>query len=82
MKSDLLRRLEVLEGWMAPVVALIFFRYGWLHRLPKDFIGERHVVTVKVEPTRSPLFEWCEFEERPGPAPPADDRSFTVCLTK
>jgi hypothetical protein len=44
MKSDLLRRLEVLEARMAPVVAAIFFRYGWLRGLPKDFTGERHVV--------------------------------------
>ena len=82
MKCELLRRLEVLEARMATVVAPIFFRYGWLRRLPKDFIGERHIITTKTETTCSPHVVWCEFEERPGPKPPGDDRSFTVYLTE
>jgi hypothetical protein len=82
MKSELLRRLEVLEARMATVVAPVFFRYGWLRRLPKDFSGERHIVSIKTKPTNSPNFEWCEFEERPGPAPLAEDRGFTVYLTE
>jgi hypothetical protein len=81
MTGDLLRRLEVLEARMAPVVAPVFFRYGWLRGLPKDFTGERHVVSIKTTPTNSPNFEWCEFEERSGPAPRGDDHSFTVFLT-
>ena len=42
--------------------------------LPKDFVGERHVVIVKKELT-APNIERCEFAERPGPAPvaPADE---------
>jgi hypothetical protein len=82
MTSDLLRRLEVLEARMAPVMAPDLFRYGWLRGLPKEFVGDRHIVTIKTTPTDSANFEWCEFEERPGPAPPAGDPSFTVCLTK
>ena len=40
-----------------------------------DYVGERHVVILKREPTETPNLEWCEFEERPGPAPtgPEDD---------
>jgi hypothetical protein len=53
---------------MAPqLVPLI--RYGWLATLPADYVGERHIVTLQQERTRSPHFEWCEWEERPGPAP-------------
>ena len=80
MKSKLLHRLELLEARMAPLVAPPFFRYGWLRRLPKDFIGEKHRVMVKRSPTGSPNFEWCEWEERPGPLPPGDDGSFNVYL--
>lgn len=29
------------------------------------------MVIVKREPSRSPNIEWCQFEERPGPAPPS-----------
>ena len=46
-----------------------YFRYGWLKPLPRDFEGERHVVIVEKQLTNSPGIEWCEFEERPGPAP-------------
>ena len=45
------------------------WRSGVLKTLPKDYVGERHVVIVKREPAGAPGNEWCEFEERPGPAP-------------
>jgi kumamolisin len=48
--------------------------YGRVTPLQKDYTGERHVVTVRREPTRSPHFFWCQFEERPGPAPAATMR--------
>ncbi len=80
MNRALLRRLEVLEGRMASIVAPRFFRYGWLRRLPKEYIGEKHVVVVKRVPTGSPNFEWFESEERPGPAPPGDDDGFNIYL--
>ena len=53
-----------------------------VRRLPHDFTGEHHVVVVESEPTRSPDVEWCEFEERAGPAPAGlqTDRSFNVYL--
>jgi hypothetical protein len=57
-------------------------QYGWLTPLPDDFVGERHVVIVKREPTRSENVDWCEFEERPGPAPAASaSANFQVHLT-
>ena len=53
---------------MAPqMVSLV--RYGWLATLPADYVGERHILTLNCEPTASPRFEWCEWEERPGRAP-------------
>ena len=68
MNRRLLTRLERLEAALAPqLVSLV--RYGWLATLPADYVEERHVVTVKRVPTGSPHFEWCEWEERPGPAP-------------
>jgi hypothetical protein len=37
-------------------------RYGWLKSLPKDFVGERHVVTVRRAPSDAPNVECCGFE--------------------
>jgi hypothetical protein len=57
------------------------FRYGWLKPLPNDYAGERHVVILKREQTKSPGIEWCEFEERIGPTPTGlDDGAFVVYL--
>jgi hypothetical protein len=64
----LVRRLERLEARTEPE-RLTCFRYGWLKRLPQDFSGERHVVMLKREPVGSARAQWCEFEERAGPAP-------------
>ena len=81
MRAALLARLEKLEMTM-PVGGPVMFRYGWLRGLPKEFVGDRHVVSIKTTPMNSPDFEWCEFEERPGSAPLVGDRSFTVYLTE
>jgi hypothetical protein len=70
MRRALLARLEKLEVALAPQLVPLT-RYGWLATLPADYVGERHIVTVKQEPTGSPHFEWCEWEEREGPAPSA-----------
>jgi hypothetical protein len=68
MRRPLWARLERLESALTPQrVSLV--SYGWLATLPADFVGERHVVTLRREPSRSPNAEWCEWEERPGPAP-------------
>lgn len=81
MRAALLARLAKLELTM-PAGAPPIFRYGWLRQLPKDFKGERHVVSIETTPMNSSDFEWCEFEERPGSAPLVGDRSFTVYLTE
>jgi hypothetical protein len=70
MRRALLARLERLEAILAPK-QVPRRCYGWLATLPDDYVGERHTVIVKQEPTGSPHFEWCEWEEREGPAPSA-----------
>jgi hypothetical protein len=45
-------------------------RLGHLKNLPPDYTGERHIVIANRLPSTSEGREWCEFEERPGPAPP------------
>lgn len=76
MRRSLLARLESLEAILAPK-QVPRICYGWLLTLPSDYVGERHIVSVKQEPTRSPHFEWCEWEERPGPAPSVPTPCFT-----
>ena len=44
-------------------------RLGPLQRLPREYVGERHVAIVKQLPSDSSGFEQYEFEERPGPGP-------------
>ena len=69
MRAALLSRLERLEVVAEPKKPQLI-RSGYLKTLPTDYVGKRHVVTVKREPAgASGNFEWCEFEERPGPAP-------------
>ncbi|MGA2137170.1 MAG: hypothetical protein ABSH50_33185 [Bryobacteraceae bacterium] len=47
-------------------------QYGYLKTLPGDYTGPRHTVTVKQLATDSDGHEWFEWEERPGPEPPAN----------
>lgn len=68
MRAALRSRLERLEVIAEPKKPQRF-RSGVLKTLPKDYVGERHVVIVKREPAGAPGNECCEFEERPGPAP-------------
>ena len=72
MKARMLSRLNRLESHPAlrPTGVL---RIGLLKRLPEDYVGERHVVMVEREPFSSFHTVQCEFEERPGPAPPGSD---------
>ena len=69
MKAALRSRLQRLEVGADEKKAKTI-RSGYLKTLPQDYVGERHVVIVKREPGASGNFEWCEFEERLGPAPP------------
>ena len=64
-KSTLLARLERLE-FRAAVFRKFKARFGNLHRLPRDYNGERHLVIARHLPSRSGQ-EWVEFEEVPGP---------------
>jgi hypothetical protein len=81
LRNRILGRIERLER-QEPAKSTTF-RYGWLKPLPEDYVGHRHVVVVKREPTSSPGCEWCQFEERRGPAPAdLDDSSLTVYLTQ
>src|ERR1700675_1272311 len=68
MKAALRSRLKRLEVVVEPKKPQRF-RSGVLKTLPKDYVGERHVVIVKREPAAAPGNEWCEFEGRPGPVP-------------
>src|ERR1700686_5453358 len=69
MRAALRSRLQRLEVRAEPKKPH-FFRSGYLKTLPADYVGERHVVIVKLEPSGATgQDEWCEFEERPGPAP-------------
>jgi hypothetical protein len=83
MRTTIRSRLERLEA-VALTKKPLLFRSGYLKTLPTDYVGASHVVIVKREPTgASGTFEWCEFEERRGPAPPgSEDPSFTVYLTE
>jgi hypothetical protein len=81
MKSSFRSRVERLES-QTKASGTPKLRTGNLTRLPEDFTGERHVVVVKREST-SDYAEWCEFEERPGPAlPGSDDGGLTIYCTR
>lgn len=67
MRTTLRRRVEALEQ-MRRVSTVRRIRYGWFAPLPSAWEGERHVVAIRREATRLPWFEWCEWEERIGPA--------------
>ena len=81
MRRALLARLERLE--VRPETSKpLLLRCGWVHHLPDDYTGERHIVTVRRDPNSSPNVEWGQFEERPGPAPPGlEDPGCVVYLT-
>ena len=71
MRAQLSTRLERLERRSERIAVNLCttLRLGSLKKLPRDYVGERHVVVAKHLPPQSPLGEWVEFEERPGPEP-------------
>ena len=82
MRAALRSRLERLEVRVEPKKPQLF-RSGYLKTLPADYVGERHVVIVKREPSGATgQNEWCEFEERPGPAPldAQEEDAITICI--
>lgn len=81
MRAKLLSRLKKLEARREAEVGLIV-RLGRLRPLPSEFTGSRHVVIVKRELTGPDGAEWCEAEERPGPAPSGHDRTLTIFISE
>jgi hypothetical protein len=74
LKANIIARLRHLEGRRhSSQEAVTLFRYGWLTPLPASFSGEKHIAMVSSQSMLNPLIEWCEFEERPGPASSSDD---------
>jgi hypothetical protein len=71
MKVRLIARVERLERVEARAAAdvPIQLQIGYLKRLPADYQGERHVVTVGQQPAGGMHPGRYEFEERPGSAP-------------
>jgi hypothetical protein len=68
-----LARLERLNR-LSTAPQRLRIQYGYLKTLPDDYIGPRHVVTVKQIPPEelppsSRAEAWFEWEERPGPEP-------------
>jgi hypothetical protein len=84
LKASIIARLKHLEGrHYSSQGAVALFRYGWLTPLPSSFSGEKHIAMVSFQPTRNPLIEWCEFEERTGPPSSSDDHGgLTIYLTR
>ena len=79
MKAALLKRVQRLEEVRVVACNPPEFQVGYLKKLPADYTGERHIVTVGRDPDGT--YHW---EERPGPEP-NDQRSavppFRVVLT-
>ena len=82
-RAGLNSRLDRLERVQAQASSFRSFqiRLGHVKRLPRDYTGERHIEIVKRLPPMSPIGEWVEFEERPGPAqpePPSEERILNI----
>ena len=64
MKVALLARLKRLEQLRPADSRPPEFQIGYLEKLPSDFTGDRHIVTVSRDADGK--YRWAE---RPGPAP-------------
>jgi hypothetical protein len=64
MKVALLARLKRLEQLRPADSRPPEFQIEYLEKLPPDYAGDRHIVTVSRDPDGQ--YRW---EERPGPAP-------------
>ncbi len=85
-----LARLERLNR-MSTAPSRLRIRYGYLKKLPDDYTGPRHVVTMRRLPPEPGAYSgepWFEWEERPGPDPasdatgPSDDVVLQVCFVE
>ena len=66
-----LARLERLNR-LSTTPQRLRIQYGYLKKLPDNYTGPRHVVTVRQLPPGPGAYSgepWFEWEERPGPDP-------------
>jgi hypothetical protein len=86
MKVRLITRVERLERLEAQAAADLpmQLQIGYLKRLPAEYQGERHVVTVGQRASDGAGPGRYEFEERAGRAPieSAQNHIFRVCLVR
>ena len=83
MKLSLIARVGRLERVEARVAEThLQVQIGYLKRLPADYPGERHVVTVGQQAGDGARSGRYKFEERVGPAPvePERENILRVCL--
>ena len=71
MKAALLKRVQRLEEVRVVACNPPEFQVGYLKKLPADYTGERHIVTVGRDPDGT--YHW---EERRGPEP--DDKRASI----
>jgi len=87
------KRLRRLEDRFGPASGprRMVVQYGYLKRLPEDYTGPRHTVTVRRLPPGPGAYsgeDWFEWEERPGPEPASntaglsDDLVLQVCFVE
>ena len=58
MKAGLISRLQRLEGRALVTSQPYTMRFGPLRRLPREYVGERHVAIVKQLPSDTAGHEW------------------------
>ena len=71
MKAALLKRLQRLEEVRAAQPRPLELQFGYLKKLPPDYTGERHVVTLGRLPDGN--YQW---EERPAPSSANEDEDY------
>ena len=77
MKAALLKRLQRLEEVRAAEPRPLELQFGYLKKLPPDYTGERHVVTLGRLPDGN--YQW---EERPGLAPANEDEDCSKTIIR
>jgi hypothetical protein len=85
MKVGLIARVGRLERLEARAAEKDFqVQIGYLKRLPADYQGDRHVVTVGQQAADGTRPDRYEFEERPGTAPNESvaENILRVCLVR
>jgi hypothetical protein len=72
-----LKRLQRLEEVRAAEPRPLELQFGYLKKLPPDYTGERHVVTLGRLPDGN--YQW---EQRPGPAPANEDEDYSKTIVR